>query len=94
MRWAVVTLAALALVAGCNKSPEGSKAAPRTDASPVSSPSTASTPTPAASTGATASATEKKDGANPQQGQVDPKSPAQQRDFKQDGDGAGPKPGG
>ena len=34
---------------------------------------------------------EKREGANPQQGQVDPKSAAQHRDFQQSGDQAGPK---
>ena len=34
---------------------------------------------------------EKKDGANPVQGQVDPKAGAQHRDFQQGGDGAGPR---
>ena len=89
MRWAVPTLAVLALAAGCGKNPEGSKAAPRTDAAP-----SVTTPAPSSSSGATASREEKKDGANPVQGQVDPKAAEQQRDFKQKGDGAGPKPGG
>ena len=90
MRRAVLVLAALALVAGCNKGPEVSKAAPRTDTPPVNAPS--GTQGSAASTGATAS--EKKESASPTQGQVDPKAGEQQRDFKQQGDGAGPKPGG
>jgi hypothetical protein len=34
---------------------------------------------------------EKKHGANPVQGQVDPKQPDQHRDFQQKGDGQGPK---
>jgi hypothetical protein len=89
MRWAVLTLAAIALAAGCSKNPESSKAAPRTDA-----PASATTPTPSSGSGATASPAEKKDGANPVQGHVDPKAPEQTRDFKQQGDGAGPKPGG
>jgi len=39
-------------------------------------------------------ASEKKDGSNPVQGQVDPKQSEQHKDFQQRGDGAGPKPGG
>jgi hypothetical protein len=34
---------------------------------------------------------EKREGANPQQGQVDPKHADQHRDFQQSGDQAGPK---
>ena len=34
---------------------------------------------------------EEKDGANPVQGQVDPKQAEQHKDFQQSGDGAGPK---
>jgi len=92
MRRAVLILAALAMVAGCNKGPEVSKAAPRSDTPPVNTPSAA--PNPTASTGASASAQEKKEGANPTQGEVDPKAPEQRRDFEHKGDGAGPKPGG
>jgi hypothetical protein len=89
MRWAVLSLAALALVAGCNKSPDGSKAS-RADTPPSSQVNTPGTPANAG----TASREEKKEGANPVQGQVDPKAPEQQRDFQQKGQGAGPKPGG
>ena len=84
MRCAVLTLAALALVAGCNKTPEVSKAAP---------PAQVSTPSTPANAGV-ASREEKQEGASPVQGQVDPKAAEQQRDFQQKGDGAGPKPGG
>jgi len=92
MRWTILTLAALALAAGCDRAPEGSKAA-APQPSQVNTPA-ANAQTPSASSGATASKEEKKEGANPVQGQVDPKAPEQLRDFKQKGDGAGPKPGG
>jgi hypothetical protein len=55
---------------------------PTTSASPVS-------PTTPANLGQP-SIGEKKDGANPQQGQVDPKESNQHRDFQQRGDAAGP----
>jgi hypothetical protein len=55
--------------------------------SPVNTPSTPAN----ASGGASASREEQKEGANPVQGQVDPKDSVQQRDFQQRGDGAGPK---
>ena len=90
MRWSILIPAALALAAGCNKVPEVSKAAPRAD----TPPSVITAPSPSASSGATASPQEKKDGANPVQGEVDPKAAEQRRDFQQKGDGAGPKPGG
>ena len=82
-----VLAAALALAAGCNKGSDQAK--PAADKAPPQSQ--ANTPAPPASSGQTASQEEKKEGANPQQGQVDPKSPEQHRDFQQKGDGAGPK---
>jgi len=39
---------------------------------------------------ATPTTAEKREGSNPVQGQVDPKSGAQHRDFQQRGEGAGP----
>jgi len=93
----LVLAAALALAAGCNKGSDRAKPAAGAASAPPQSqadtPTTpqANTPTTPASGGATASQDERKEGANPQQGQVDPKSPAQHRDFQQKGDGAGPK---
>ena|SRR5687767_5690701 len=91
----IATALALGFLAGCDRNPQG-----RTTATPPAAPagsgaSTAqsNTPTTPANAG-TPSAAEKKDGANPQQGQVDPKQPEQQKDFQHKGDGAGPKPGG
>jgi hypothetical protein len=90
MRLQVLALAAaLALAAGCNKGPDKGQPAPRAD-TPPSQPQ-ASTPSTPASVGQTASQEEKKEGANPVQGQVDPKAREQHRDFQQKGDGAGPK---
>ena len=88
-----VLAAALALAAGCDKRPDPGKPAAGTDKAPPSQSqvNTPSTPAPGASTGQTASADEKKEGANPVQGQVDPKEADQHRDFKQKGDAAGPK---
>lgn len=90
-----VLAAALALAAGCDKRPESGKPAASTDKAPpsqsqVNTPTTPAPSTPA-SGGATASQQERKDGANPVQGQVDPKAGEQHRDFQQRGDGAGPK---
>jgi hypothetical protein len=85
MRWIIAPLAALAMLAGCERAP-----LPKVESPPLAPSATPTTP---ANVGA-ASQQEKKDGANPVQGQVDPKAAEQQRDFKQKGDGAGPKPGG
>jgi hypothetical protein len=89
-----VVAAALALAAGCDRGPDPQKPAASADkAKAPSQPqaSTPSTPAPSASTGQTASPAEKKEGANPVQGQVDPKTGEQHRDFQQRGDAAGPK---
>ena len=82
-----VLAAALALAAGCNKGPDQAK--PAADKAP--SQPQVNTPTTPASGGATASQQERKEGANPVQGQVDPKAGEQHRDFQQPGDSAGPK---
>ena len=89
----LILAAALALLAGCNKGPDNRQSAPRTDTPASSQPqaNTPSTPAPPASAGQSASQEEKKEGANPVQGQVDPKQSEQHRDFQQKGDGAGPK---
>jgi len=86
-----VLAAALALTAGCNKGSDQAKPT-STDKAPPQSQSQVDTPTTPASAGQSgASQEERKEGANPVQGQVDPKAAGQQRDFQQKGDGAGPK---
>src|SRR2546421_1147043 len=89
MRLQILVLAAtLALAAGCNKSPDDAKKpASRADKAPPA-PVQSNTPTTPANIGQPGSQEEKKDGANPVQGQVDPKAREQQRDFQQKGDGA------
>jgi hypothetical protein len=85
----IATAFALGALAGCDrKAPEQ-----RTPATPPSSQAGTggtSTPNTPANIGQ-AQGQEKKDGANPVQGQVDPKQGEQNRDFHQPGDGAGPK---
>lgn len=87
MRFLILMLAALALVAGCNKGPGSDSSRTRADTPPQAQ---ASTPTTPANIGQPASQEEKKDGANPVQGQVDPKAAEQHRDFQQPGDQKGP----
>ena len=104
MKTTLVTLAvalAFGTLAGCDRNPNPSQSKttpPATTSAPPastgsSSATTATTPTTPANIGAPSPA-EKKEGSNPQQGQVDPKQSAQQKDFQQKGDAAGPKPGG
>ena len=90
---ALILFAALALLAGCNKGPDNRQPASRADTPPATQPqtNTPSAPTPPASAGQSASQDEQKEGANPTQGQVDPKAGEQHRDFQQKGDDAGPK---
>jgi hypothetical protein len=89
----LILAAALALLGGCNKGPDQRQPASRADTPPPTQPqaNTPSTPAPPASAGQSATQEEKKEGANPVQGQVDPKQGEQHRDFQQKGDGAGPK---
>jgi len=77
---AVVVAIALGSLAGCERKPEE-----RTSAAQSNTPSTP------ANIGEPQSQAEKKDGANPVQGQVDPKQGEQHKDFQQRGDGAGPR---
>jgi len=84
---------AAALIAGCDKGPE--QRGERNTAQPsggASKPQAqATTPTTPANIGQPATQEEKKEGANPVQGQVDPKQGEQHRDFQRSGDAAGPK---
>ena len=91
MRLPLIVLAAAALIAGCDRPSEGDKAPPRAD-TPTAPPAQArvNTPTTPANIGQPNSPAEKKEGANPVQGQVDPKQAEQHRDFQQKGDGKGP----
>ena len=97
----LAAIAALALAAGCGKddtpaprsaTPPAQSSAPAPESSSSSSGSSATTTrTTPADLGKPASAEEKREGANPQQGQVDPKQAEQHKDFQQRGDQAGPK---
>ena len=87
---------ALGTLAACDRNPNPTQRPATTP--PASTAGTGSSATTTPSTPANAgapTAAEKKAGAQPPvQGQVDPKQGAQQKDFQQKGDGAGPKPGG
>lgn len=89
------------VVTACDQGPQPRAPAPGPGASSGSSTSGSSTSTTPANIGQPASQAERKEGANPQQGQVDPKQPEQHKDFQQRGDERGPtspdtqpKPGG
>ena len=98
MKTTLVSIAvalALGALAGCDRNPESLSvqdhaAARRRALDPLQLRPTPTTPANAG----TPSTAEKKDGANPVQGQVDPKQGEQTKDFQQKGAGAGPKPGG
>ena len=81
----LVAALSLAFAAGCDRNANKTPS-PKTD---TSSSAAGATATPA--NAGTPTAAEKREGSNPQQGQVDPKHAEQQRDFQQDGDKAGPK---
>ena len=100
MKTTLLTLAvaaALAAVAGCDRTPEQrAKQTPPTSSAGGGATSTPQSNTPSTPANAgTPSAAEKREGSNPTQGQVDPKQQPQQKDFQHRGDGTGPKqPGG
>ena len=80
-----VLTAALALAAGCDR---GADNRARSDTPPAQPQ--ASTPSTPANIGQPKSLEERREGANPVQGQVDPKQSEQHQDFKQPGAAAGP----
>jgi hypothetical protein len=88
----VISMALAALLAACDRAPATSgstgQAAPPADA--ASSGATTRT-TPAEIT-PPASQADRREGRNPQQGQVDPKQSEQRQDFQQPGDDKGPQP--
>jgi hypothetical protein len=79
--------AALALVAACER-PQQPNTPPADTSSGASSGAT--TRTTPADISPPASQADKREGRNPQQGQVDPKQSEQRRDFQQRGDDRGP----
>ena len=86
---ALAAAVSLALAAGCDRNAT-TPPSPKTDnMSSVPSAAAGSSTTPA--NAGTPTAAEKKDGANPTQGQVDPKHAEQRRDFQHRGDQAGPR---
>jgi hypothetical protein len=99
MKTTLVSIAvalALGALAGCdrNPNPSQSKTTPPATTPPAGTGSSSSTTPSTPANAGTPSTAEKKDGANPVQGQVDPKQGEQTKDFQQKGAGAGPKPGG
>lgn len=75
-----VAALSLALLAACDRGDQrpaasGASAAPKNEAAQPTTPANAGTP----------SSAEKREGRNPQQGQVDPKEPAQRKDFQTNG---------
>lgn len=96
-----LALATLLVTAACDREPERGSAAPPTQTYSSGTSTGSSATSSGASTGATtrttpaeitppASAEDKREGSNPQQGQVDPKQSEQHRDFQQRGDEKGP----
>ena len=88
----LATALALGALAGCDRNPDQRAGQTPSTASSSSSGATsapatpqANTPTTPANVGQPQSQAEKREGANPVQQQVDPKEPAQRRDFKSGG---------
>ena len=79
----LTALLAVALLAACGDEPPQ----PRVDSQPAASGGSAA---PASSSTGPASQEERKEGANPTQGQVDPKQREQHRDFQHPNQKAGP----
>ncbi len=96
MPYKTLTIAAvLALLAACDRASDapaerGAQPQTRSDTSSAAGASQGSAPTSPANLPAP-STQEKREGANPTQGQVDPQQREQHRDFEQRGDGAGPR---
>ena len=86
---ALVAAVSLAFAAGCDRNTTPAPS-PKTD-TPSSAPSAAAGSSTTPANVGTPTTAEKREGANPTQGQVDPKHAEQHRDFQQRGDQAGPQ---
>src|SRR5262245_46684233 len=86
---ALATALALGLLAGCDRAPEQRASQPA--GAGASAPQQSNTPSTPANIGQPQTQAEKSEGANPVQGQVDPKQGEQHKDFQQRGDADGPK---
>ena len=86
-----IALAICAGLASCGRDADRDMAKDLSRASPPPQPTTSAPaiPTTPANAG-TPTEAEKREGRNPQQGQVDPKQPEQRRDFQQKGDAGAP----
>lgn len=86
----LIAAVALAALAACDKAdgPSASRDAP--GSAPSSTAGASQTPTTPANLPKPVTQEEKREGANPQQGQVDPKEREQHRDFQRNGDSRGP----
>lgn len=90
----LATALALGALAGCDRNPDpraGQSSSSSSGATSAPTTPQANTPTTPANVGQPQSQGEKREGANPVQQQVDPKQPEQHRDFRTQGDGAGPR---
>ena len=91
MKTSILTIAtalALGALAGCDRGADPSAKQPA--GAGASAPQQSNTPSTPANIGQPQSQAEKQEGANPVQGQVDPKEGEQHKDFRQQGDSAGP----
>jgi len=79
----------LAAAAGCDRRPT-TPPSPKTDSVSQAQPAAAGSSTTPANAGIPTTG-EKRQGANPVQGQVDPQQADQHRDFRSNEDGAGPR---
>ena len=90
MKLCTLALAIAAVfAAGCDRNTTTTPS-PKTDTSSAVPQAAAGSSTTSSSTG-TPSMSEKREGSNPTQGQVDPKHANQQRDFQSNEDGKGPR---
>lgn len=89
----LIVAAAIAALAGCDKPSSPGASRDATKDAPSSSSGASQTPTTPANLPPPTTQAEKREGANPVQGQVDPKESAQHKDFQQKGDSAGPTSG-
>ena len=86
----LIVAAVLAALAGCDKGPGPTASRDPQQSAPSSTAGASQSPTTPANLPQPSSQDEKREGANPQQGQVDPKEREQRRDFQQKGDSRGP----
>ena len=83
-------ISAALVLAACDRNAPSPTPTPKTSAAPAAGSAGSTAPVRSSANDGAGNREDNRNGANPQQGQVDPHQAEQHRDFQQSGDAAGP----